>query len=348
MADLAEPLEPGTDSNVKTALTIIHEKILALLDTATTDVIQISAFLNTLEQDQLQSLHQILIYQQQSHTTDQHHRSQVSNEHLTYVFNLRNHYLNERIANSLFDQRVLIFMAIIFVIRQILVWILGQIFIFYVYTLGMCSIFVIWCLMILLSLDKECMTKVLSSFDFWIKSGYAVMYGIANFIKEFQGDHTDDYLENIIGDIENVMWSITVILLIVIIGSMDAIPSQRLSPQSKAIGSVLFALYFSFWAIQFQFFVPEEEDVRITIDGTHSVFSMNSLRTNAYRIIALFLWKQGFNAMKRRGRCISIRYSPFIEYQDINLEDAGSKNAENPSFGMAICAENDINSLGNV
>merc|ERR1712083_365332 len=96
----------------------------------------------------------------------------------------------------------------------------------------------------------------------------------------------------------------------------DAVPAQHLGARWKTKIAVVGVLMFTFRTMQYQFLVPEEDDYVVYLALTGSAMSVQSLIASFSRILAIFMGKQAVLALFRKDRCLSIRYAPFIQWED--------------------------------
>ncbi len=118
----------------------------------------------------------------------------------------------------------------------------------------------------------------------------------------------------IVRKIGMVLVSFNGLVYLTICASFDALPYLRgWLKQCISLAMVVFLL---FWAVHFEIMVPRDKDYVILINHKGSYVSFHSMLTGWFKVIGIFLVKQAINTVLSKGKCISIRYSPFIEWFD--------------------------------
>merc|ERR1712013_200426 len=92
---------------------------------------------------------------------------------------------------------------------------------------------------------------------------------------------------------------------------------------------------FTFRTIQYQFLVPEEDDFVVNLAVTGSAISFHSLIASFSRILAIFMSKQAVLALFRNKRCLSIRCTPLIQWEDVEFDHEAMKKKQ-PSITSII------------
>eukprot|EP00483_Globobulimina_turgida_P008199 UN08215 len=62
------------------------------------------------------------------------------------------------------------------------------------------------------------------------------------------------------------------------------------------------------------------EDHTIYISTTNSTLSVKSMIADACQILGIFFWKQSYFALRRKGRAVIIKCSPFIKWVPVDHE----------------------------
>ena len=171
---------------------------------------------------------------------------------------------------------------------------------------------VIWCILILLSANKFAFKLVRTSFEFILKTFYAIQLFISHILLDFYRDHS-------IGDTLAWSWNLSFILLYVIMFCM--IDSLQFTIGIKTIFCVIFGLFFA--VLCFSWYFSEESqgsdyDYKIGIPSIHLSISILSIAMNSSQILAIFFWKQIVLSFIRRKRCVTIRYSPYYQWIDVD------------------------------
>eukprot|EP01084_Bolivina_argentea_P074882 135818_1 len=304
----------------------------------------ISTYLKTndvsLSYHQLQQIHKILSIRAKNRTKMVYnenikniHASEDRKTHfgdLVYTFDVNNTFLNalfghqngNKIKNILTHKITMILLMLSGIIGTVFFTTLTvyfiPIFIFDVYYIALSCCFWIPLLMFLiLSFNKLSCKYIFFSFDFWIKAGYCIVLQSCVCIYEFHlGVST-------LTSIRNIVSVIVVVLAIIFISSLDAV---QMAPKWKGRITLLGAVLFTFFGINYQFFVSPKDDYIINIKATNSSISFQSLLSSSCRIIAIFMWKQGIRAFRRKQKSISITYTPYIEWKEILHENIYREN----------------------
>ena len=131
-----------------------------------------------------------------------------------------------------------------------------------------------------------------------------------------------------------VLFRILYIFLVILMSGMDALPLDRWKKIILgAVGSM--ALTVLSITVTVQFYQELEQTIIISED---IVISTYTLRNSAYRIVAIFFWKQTIFSFLRKEKCILITYTPFIKW--INPLDG----ANSPTSTASNCVDMVINS----
>eukprot|EP01084_Bolivina_argentea_P315010 545668_1 len=101
------------------------------------------------------------------------------------------------------------------------------------------------------------------------------------------------------------------------------------------------AMWYSYQYLSCMFHSPSAiiADVIIPLTIINSSISLHSLLPGFTRTITIFMFKQAINAYCRKGKCVSIRYSPYIRWN--NGKNAETKSTKAPTVLMDIVQGND-------
>ena len=107
-----------------------------------------------------------------------------------------------------------------------------------------------------------------------------------------------------------VLFRIFFTLLVILMSSMDALPLHR---KKKIVLGLIGSIAMTILAITVtvQFYEELEKRIIITDDV---VISTYTLRNSAYRIVALFFWKQTIFSYFRKEKCILLKYTPYVKW----------------------------------
>eukprot|EP01084_Bolivina_argentea_P088067 158992_1 len=237
-----------------------------------------------------------------------------------YRFKKSNNYLNdicsiknaERLRQIVMSRKMVVFILLAFAIRLWLRLQLGnESAVFLIYDIICMAISIPFYASMALFCNKKAIKLVISSFDFWIKVCSAIIvvtvWNIYNY-------HNNAPLLRKIGMILVSLWGV---LFLMICASFDAIP--YLKGWMKSFLSMSIALFLLFWVVYYEFMVPRDKDYVIVINDKGSYISFHSMLAGWFKVIGIFLVKQAINTFLSKGKCISIRYIPFIEWIDEEL-----------------------------
>eukprot|EP01084_Bolivina_argentea_P024312 45311_1 len=212
-----------------------------------------------------------------------------------------------------------------------------------VYEMTCLSLFwVPWLILKHLLFNKRAFKLCIKTFDYWIKVGYGIIYGIA--IVFHQTPPVNGFTLVHIRKCINIIFTV---LVISYISSFDAVNTSK---KKKLSISVSVALLCSFLAMYCQLFDPEEFDYKIRIqvsESTH-IISIQSIMASSMRIIALFIWKQAINTYCRKGKAVLLSTAVKIVWIDSNSNKETEKQCEEKDYEMRstdICLEEENNEI---
>ena len=165
-----------------------------------------------------------------------------------------------------------------------------------------------WFLFAIFSANKIAFNLLLRSFEWWLKAAYSLYFGVLGVIYLGQ---KEGYMD--IVTIYGVFGAVHIVLASMFIGSFDAL--YHVGKGWKTSISAMAAFMFLFISINYQFLLPESEDVIIKVPVTQSILSSHSLAASSARILSIFFSKQAIMSYIRKNRCILIKYSPFIKWK---------------------------------
>eukprot|EP01083_Nonionella_stella_P111552 327281_1 len=165
----------------------------------------------------------------------------------------------------------------------------------------------------LLSVNKKGLGLVMQTFEFWFKCAYITIGVVLLLVNQYAlnnawGSMNHKYLR-LAGHIATFFNGV---LVIIIISMFDAL---RISRSSKVLFSVTAAIGTTIMCIYSEYMTYfNGNDSMIYV--TNSIgLSLLSLQQNAMEIIAIFSWKQAILTIVKRGRCVLIKHSPYIEWK---------------------------------
>lgn len=274
---------------------------------------------------QIQQIYQILLKRKQIKADNaKNNENESDGPFYTYTFHENNSYLHSlfneqttsKILSILYHRITLGLFILTLITGYSLLYKFGGWISFIFHILRNCLFWIPWFILALLSCNKKAFKLLIHSFDFWIKAIYGVLYGVTHILFEY---HLSD--NGFAGVAYNVIFSFLVLLCIVFIALFDAFCMHR---NWIVLFSIIGALFFTWNTMLYQFIYPEDHDWIIYIQGTNSTISMRFLLSSYTRILAIFLFKQAINAYRNKDKCISIHYTPFVEWNN-----SGKENEEN-------------------
>eukprot|EP01083_Nonionella_stella_P111553 327284_1 len=242
----------------------------------------------------------------------------IFDDSCTYLHDFLGNILATKILNILHSAwpHVIFFVFVTgFVVLRI--WCANHI-VFPLYTL-ICTGFIshFYVIFWLLSVNKKGIVLVMQTFEFWLKSANItiglVLLTMNHYVLKIWGDDSwgnmnHKYLR-LAGHIATFFNGV---LVIIIISMFDAL---RISRSSKVLFSVTAAIGTTIMCIYSEYMTYfNGNDSMIYV--TNSIgLSLLSLQQNAMEIIAIFSWKQAILTIVKRGRCVLIKHSPYIEWK---------------------------------
>ena len=250
----------------------------------------------------------------------------VFDENMTYLHKYFSDATTRKLLFFLHNKITEIVMSITMLIYLVLLvgW-MHTIF-FAVYTI-ICSVF-IWipfCVTWLLSVNIEGRKIVCKSFEFWFKIAYAFGYMINGSIINF-GYKADTFEMPWLSLIARILIELVVIMAIAITGLYDAVKMHKVW---KVVICLICALTAILVMIRQQLIAYQDGDVYMRIsDGIG--FSLTATQISITRVLAIFLTKQAWFTWKRapRNKCVSMKYTPFIEWINSKEDENKQRNDE--------------------
>ena len=234
---------------------------------------------------------------------------------LFWTFNPNNHWLSVKLTKTLYSKRILRGVGFSLILLVIILfaglppvvwsgfWISMNIFVWIPYNVAQ-----------LLSMNRDALGFIIKSGEYWIKIAYAAIFAILIIIlSHHNAEQHETEIASYLRYVDNMMTFVSNIMVMVIYGATDAIP--KMAFKWKAFISGLLAFLYTLGAIGFQLLIPSSGDYVIKIKATGSVVSCHSLLANTCGTLALFLWKNVFDVIRNRDRCISITYRPYLRWE---------------------------------
>ena len=232
---------------------------------------------------------------------------------LMWTFDPGNHYLHPRLMDFVYSKQVLYLVAASilpsFALSLFPRWMdHAYNLIFNVF------LYIPFLTLIVLSFNRDALGFILKSSELWIKVVYGVMSPTL-FLTHYHFVLCQLYSKELPASLGYARCSSKLILeplLIIVVGSIDAIP--KMTHEWKAILVGLVAALYTKGAIEYQFLTSKGQDYKINIEATDSEISLHSLSSNVCGMLAIFLWKQAVDVIRNKGRCISISYRPYLRW----------------------------------
>jgi len=235
---------------------------------------------------------------------------------MTYVFDPDDRWLSDRLVKIVFHDAALS----LFVISKIIYYVIFLIDSSNVYTIFYnffcrCFFYIPWFVMAIMSTNRETRKLLYHSFDFWMEGGWGVIYCVAGVLLQAQWWHISKQLTGIpvfFNVIYHVIAPISMVLWILFTASFDALP--MISFNWRMVLSVFAALNFTVYSVYWQFLWHKTLDYEVHITSYSSISMVNLLQDGS-KLLAIFFWKQCWQIFRKRDRCISIQYSPYIRWE---------------------------------
>ena len=251
---------------------------------------------------------------------------------LYWTFNPNNHRSSARLTEMVYSTRMLSIIGISIILYFLLLFGPYGVFCGYSIFTGLC-LWIPYMAALMLSMNTDALGFIIKSSEYWIKIAYSVVVGILNVALiyhriEQQENKASAYIEY---TGEAVTFVINVMLMAAV-GSADAIPRMHFKWKVFLFGLVAFV--YSCWAIGLYLLFGSSNDYVIEIEATGSVVSCRSLLANSYGTLALFMWKAVIDVMRKRDRCASITYSPYLRWE-VPGDDSERSEPEIPVIRQA-------------
>eukprot|EP01083_Nonionella_stella_P096849 272293_1 len=184
----------------------------------------------------------------------------------------------------------------------------------------------LWAFLLTLSLNRRAFVMLIQTFEFWVK----VLYSISGSVFSFYIEHEPSRRTNkfILQVVVRVLFRTFFIFLVILMSSMDALPIGR---KKQIFLCVIASCAITLLAITntYGFYDNLLQDKSIFITSYMDIPTY-TMRNSSYRIVALFFWKQTALSFFRTEKCISIKYTPFVEWihdEHVN-KDANKKQMD--------------------
>ena len=160
-------------------------------------------------------------------------------------------------------------------------------------------VILIYLLLMVLSSNMELVKQTMHKFDFWVKVLYTLRLAISTLI--------------IVGIRMTVEDVLSQMIYLVAILSYSMIDGIQMPYKMKIATAMLLATHYSFFAIMYTFVWDSNEFYILHIIGSLNV-NVTALVTSSFRIIALFIWKQTYKLIFKKGKSTALTGSIIIKW----------------------------------
>lgn len=268
---------------------------------------------------------------------------------LYWTFDPDNHYLSIKWTNFVYSKAVFRTLAISF-LPFLLIPAAGAPL--WVNTLYLVIMYLVLYLpvgtLIILSFNRQATGFIIQSSEFWIKIVYSATRPILGLILYHQVGRKDTSTfpseKQWIQYVSLVCQVINTTQIMIIISGMDAIP--KLKFKRKVIASIVVAILNTGLALVYQFFAPAKDDYVIQVQATGSEISFHSLLSSITATVAMFIWKQVIDVLRKKDRCTSINYSPYLQWKS-ETDDIGLTSSIIPETKTVVIQRSQSLALNN-
>ena len=244
----------------------------------------------------------------------------------------------DKLFNLVHSKYVAISMFITIVIYQI--WAMRSLglieYVFYkIFVSLSCTLWILFCIIWLLSCNKEATFLIIKGFEFWIKMGYAVLYQVTRLI--FIGyAHKYRNVPLCLNCLfENLFIGIAFVFGVCCVSLFDAVNTNRFG---KILVCIAFAVACTWYTIFLQWLFPIYYKDYIEFYAQYelpmfgvTLLQLYTVEINALRICALFLWKQGIltGFREKSKKAVLIQCIPTLEWREGEIETDENNDYEN-------------------
>eukprot|EP01083_Nonionella_stella_P016102 45026_1 len=176
----------------------------------------------------------------------------------------------------------------------------------------MWSVVAPWLLLLLLSMNIKAFKMISTSFDFWMKIIYMIIYASTRFIYvHYITIYVEESRKSMTWFIYDIIYSCMRILVILVWSSLDAL---QLPLYVKIYLGLLISIIYSLNTLVVALHIESETDDSIIHITDSLSISLMSFIDSSIKIVCMFLWKQTILSILRKNRCILIKHSPFIQW----------------------------------
>eukprot|EP01083_Nonionella_stella_P119561 357497_1 len=168
---------------------------------------------------------------------------------------------------------------------------------------------IVQCSLLLLLYNKTILGLVLrTSFEFWLKSIYSIVFGMALWWSAtYEDEEVDEFMA-----IVNIFGMAATVLSVIGMSAIDALYTRRkVKICACMIISLLFVYSYVVTAIRA---MDEEEQMRSRIHFSGFTISLLSLRANTLQVLTLFICKQTVLITFNPWRCVTVRTPYYVKW----------------------------------
>ena len=270
-----------------------------------------------LNDEQLTQIEQIITSQNPIKRTPKSMDEMNDSQSITYTFNKNEtyyHYLfNKQTATKIVNTIYYIWWIVfnLCIGASIIIWdLVGRNSWYYVYSLIVRSYSVLYIISSLLTMNRKVFKKSIGHFVFWFKILTCIQGSICYIILNFW------IIKQIpitpISLISEILYLLAFNCLILMFCAIDCF---QLSRKVKIFIGFAISIVLTAYAIEDTFMLEEEIRSMSTIHFNSWLrLSIGSLYASSSRVLCIFLWKQTILLLLKKGRCVNIRYSPYINW----------------------------------
>ena len=276
----------------------------------------------SLNDDQLTQIEQIITSQTQIpiESTPKSIDKINNSQSITYTFNSDEtyfHYLFEKqtattIVNTVYHIRF-VTLALCLTVSGWIIWYIRSKPWHYLYSLMIRLCTFLFCIVFFLTTNRKIFQKSIGHFVFWFKILISVQNAICLIIlKYWIGEETQPERFPMLIKLYQMLGLLQLNLIILMFCAVDCFHiSRKLKIFIGFVISILLTLY----AFQITFRMDDEIISRSTIHFTSWLrLSVASLCSSSAQVLCIFLWKQSILLFIKKGKCINIRYTPYIKW----------------------------------
>eukprot|EP01084_Bolivina_argentea_P268260 455581_1 len=191
---------------------------------------------------------------------------------------------------------------------------------------ALCSIFIIFfntiivavVIFSLLSINRTCFKLLLTTFEFWFKSFYALQFAAANWIYIYNTEARNTVMDKSWYNLlDETVSTLLVVLTVWFFGSFDGL---QYKDSVRCVLSAIISLLFILDALFIKLHTYGNNDDSIMEIKSIGV-SMLLLMADSLQILGIFIGKQALLSIFKKDRCIVVNYAPYFKWIDTDNTD---------------------------